>query len=553
MSDFLSNILDKFIKKSGLNKKYIEKTKELLENKDLDYIIYEDDLVADTWKELYVESYKSLLKEKFYLSVGEYILEGHYDQLSNKNIILLLLSHLNPKSIYKIIQYIYPLLDDQVKYIFNYKYIVCLFMCFELKEDNQKIIENKDYAGLSLIINEYHELIDKLICDKIILNQLFIYQDKQNQDKPNQNKPNQNKTNIYEKLSIYDLFVYSSYIKESYHSSLILLKIILDKLSGMSNDQYQLFNNCKVNIDSLDFLSEEICSKNLDTIDHIANKSYSTEKNNYYNTPLFYINKLHFYMSKNNAIPDYKLYFHNINQYIDIFYSQIFTYNHNTYFRFDDYNIDDYTNLIRDVVNIDNEYFYKYFIESFKFSNITPIDKIHFFNIIFRSIYLKLNKYNRESVKYICDSDKYYIVINKKHFSLERNKYLSDIQNYLEVIPSFVSEFIISEIRNFIHVEYPKIKKLEKYSEHNKCVICLNEFDCVIDQITKESVDKIICIGCNNLFHESCINSMYKNHIDNCPICVKPILSTLLTFSQIRYNLFNDILVRFDNYKSIKK
>ncbi len=524
----LQNILSKFVKKTNLTWKQIKKTKELLVDKDLDFIIEEYKTIESTWDHLPNECNKFLLLEKFYESVGEYILDSNYDKLNEKILIILLFGHIQPKLIYKIIKYIYPISDKHVKTTFNYRYIVYISLVLETKYDVELLLENKDYDGLGLITNEYYEFISKLIEDEIILNSLYPI--------------NVQTDNVYRNISIYDLFVHSSYINESYHTSMLWLKIILEKLPNLDNNEYYIFNHEPVNIKSLDLLSDIVSDKNSQFINTIIKEYNSRLDDDYYNTFLFYLNKLYFYMRKRDVVSKYKLDFKEIKYYIEYYYNWIFILRPIDIFRLDNTYINNNYTLICDVVNVDQDSLYKFFIRCFNESvNLNPIEKQYIILMWTRTIYYKLGKHN-SIINYNIDNDEYYILVGKKkEMIIPKLEYLSDINIYLNEVDVYVSDFIIEQIENFVLHDYNKIKELENTIKDKTCAICLDEVD--------NPNDRIVCIECKHLFHESCMNQMYKQNIDDCSICQRPILSVLLTYSSNRYELFSNILTKHKNQK----
>ncbi len=545
----LRNILNKFKKKTNLTEKYIKKTKELLEGKDLDYIISEEKEIAKTWVIHPIESYEDLLKEKFYESVGEYILEGNYDKLSEKILIILLFGHIQPKLIYQIIKYVYPLSDQNVKSIFNYRYIVYINLALEIKSDVNKLLDNKDYDGLDLKTNEYYELANNLINDGIILNNLYPV--------------NIDQKSAYKNMSIYDLFVHASYICENYHTSLLWLKIILDKLPSITDNEYFIFNNEPVNINSLDLLADIVTERNSKYINLII-REYNKRKDDYYNTFIFYLNKLYYYMKKRNVLDKYKLNHKDIKYYIDKYYSEIFVLRPINIKRLDLNCIHEYTSLINDVVNIGHHNLYEFFLRCFNESkNLNPIQKIYVILIWTRSIYLHLDKYN-SILSFDILSNEYYVMIDKKKIIISKEEYLTDIISYLNDVDVYITDFIMEQIENFVTQDYYEIKlkqnTINEIQDKNiKCVVCLDNID-NIDNIENTDIDNnlikitnsndlIKCINCKNIFHESCINKMFLLNQDYCPICQKPVLNVLLTYSDIKYNFFNDILKKHKENK----
>ncbi len=521
----LANIFNKFLKKTNLSDKYFEKTKEFIQDKDLDYIIINYTKIEKTWSENPIELDSDLLKEKFYESVGEYILEGNYDVLNEKHSIILLFTHIKPKLIYTIIKYVYPLSDKSIKSIYNYRYIVSIYLILEVKPQIVKFLENKDYEGLGLITTEYYELANKLIEDGIILNTLY---------------PKLNESSHYKNLSIYDLFVHSSYVTENFHTSLLWLKIIFNQLVNLSPDEYFIFNDLPVNIKSLELLTQIVSDKNSKTIDHIIDES-DTNTSDYFNKFIYYLNKLYYYMKKRSVLDKYILNFKKLDYYIDYYYTQIFASRPNDIIKLDNINVNDNVNFIFDTVTIGHNELTKFFIKCFEQSiDLIAIEKIYIIMIWTRRIYHKLGKYN-SIVSYNIKSNEYSVKIGIKYQVISREEYLSDIQLYLDEVDVYISDFIIGNIQNFIEKDYLEIKALESVNKFKKCAVCL-------DQVEIPS-DRIVCIGCKNIFHETCINHLFEQGFNNCPICDEPILSVLLTFSEIKYNFFNDILIGYKNKK----
>jgi hypothetical protein len=523
----LTNIFNKFLKKTNLGKKYIKKTRELLEGKNLDYIISEEKLIAKTLEQYPIESCEDLIKEKFYESVGEYILEGNYDKLSEKILIILLFGHIQPNLIYQIIKYVYPISEQPIKSTFNYRYIVYINLALEIKHDVNRLLDNQDYEGLGLLTNEYYNMAIKLIDEGIILNSLYPI--------------NIDSNSNYRNVSIYDLFVHSSYITENYHTTMLWLKIILDKLPKLTDNEYYIFNNAPVNIRSLDLLADIVTDKNSKYIDLII-KEHKSRQDDYFNTFIFYLNKLYFYMKKRGVLNKYKLDFKEIKYYIEYYYNTIFISRPIDILRLDDIYINNNYTLVSDVVNMDQDSFYKFFIKCFNESvNLNLIEKIYIILMWTRTIYYKLDKYNC-IINYDIETKEYYISKNKKDkIVVKKEDYISDIITYLNEVDVYVSDFIIEQIENFVLHDYDKIKGMEENIQEKTCTICLDEAD--------NPDDRIVCIECKHLFHETCINQMYKQNIDNCPICQNPILNVLLTHSTIKYNLFSNILAKYKENK----
>ncbi len=521
----LANIFEKFLKKINLSDNYFEQTKELLKDKDLDYILMNDTKIEKTWSENPIKLDSFLLKEKFYESVGEYIIEGNYGLLNEKHSIILLFTHIKPKLIYTIIKYVYPLSNKTIKSIYNYRYIVSIYLILQVKPEIVKFQENKDYEGLGLATTEYYELVYKLIEDGIILNTLY---------------PKLNDQSDYKNLSIYDLFVHSSYVTENFHSSLLWLKIIFNQIEKLSPDEYFIFNDLPVNIKALDLLTRIVSDKNSKTIEHIIRES-NENTSDYFNKFIYYLNKLYYYMKKRGVLDKYILNFKKLDYYINYYYTQIFALRTNEFIKLDNINVNDNVSFINDMVTIDHNELYKFFIECFEKSvELTPIEKIYIIMIWTRGIYHKLGKYN-SLVVFTVKTNEYSVKIGKQEKVISREEYLSDIQLYLDEVDIFVSDFIINQIENFIEKDYLEIKAQESVNIFKKCAVCMDEVE--------TPLDRIVCINCKNIFHESCINHLYEQFFNNCQICDEPILSVLLTFSEIKYNLFRDILIGYKNKK----
>ena len=79
------------------------------------------------------------------------------------------------------------------------------------------------------------------------------------------------------------------------------------------------------------------------------------------------------------------------------------------------------------------------------------------------------------------------------------------------------------------------MKQKYNHCTDKSCSICLEDVD---------DKNMNICYFCNKIFHDSCINELWKKNHDHCPLCRKYINSSFYTYSQMRYDLVKSILER---------
>ena len=71
---------------------------------------------------------------------------------------------------------------------------------------------------------------------------------------------------------------------------------------------------------------------------------------------------------------------------------------------------------------------------------------------------------------------------------------------------------IMMNIKQFVLYDYVEMVQKCNSCQDKSCSICLEE-------VTNTNIN--ICYYCNKVFHDSCINEVWKNGHDECPLCRK--------------------------------
>ena len=332
------------------------------------------------------------------------------------------------------------------------------------------------------------------------------------------------------------MFVHSSYVLEKYNVSIIFLRLIIDLMEELDVEKLIDFYNTSVNINSLYTLYENIDSTNFEYIDNIGGAEKDT--NIYANKPMYFINKMYIYMKAKHILTKYTVENKNIIYYLEYYYENILTKNNNYYFVLDNNFIpDESVYIIGDLFRINNNEFYKLFINSFNKSiNLSKSTKVFMLTIWFRYIYYVINKCTRDPVTCEIKTNTYYI----KNKIIPRSDYITDIVlylNYTKQAQPYVHEFLIENIKQFVLVDYDEMISKCNSRENKICSICLDNVENVNDMN--------ICLHCNNLFHDSCINQVCRHGHNYCPLCRKNINSCFYTYLTVRYEFMKDILDRY--------
>lgn len=471
------------------------------------------------------ESYQdnqTLFRSIFYENVSDYIMKNNFHSIKNIKVIFILFSYISPNKMYLLIQYLYPLLDDNNKDYFHYEMLIIIYTVMINKSELNNL--------------EYYELLNNLYKEKIIQNPLY-----------SKNEEKEDEDYIY--ISLFDFFVHASYICEDCNVSLIFMKLMLNVLELFDNDTLMNFYSTSVNLDSLNTLYENIYQKNEDYIDMIERDE--KKSNIYVNTFSYFVDKLFIYIKKHNDISKYILNTNkqqvggeNINDLIHYYYSKILygeNRKDNNYLKMDiNFNSNESSKIIGDLFRVNNPIKYKIFIDSFnKSDNLSPISKNFMIIIWFRFIYFKINKYINQHVIHDTIKNKYYIKECNREVILERSTYINDIITYMNKIRSAVSgeeyiyDFLVENIRQFVLYDYEHMRNKCKNCTDKNCSICL-------DEVNSDNIN--ICYYCNKVFHDSCINELWRNNHDDCPLCRRAINNCFYTFSNTRYEFFKDIL-----------
>ncbi len=461
-------------------------------------------------EDLYINAY--------YECVSSYIMKNNFNSIKNIKNIFMIFPYLTPSKIDELITYLYPLIKDDLQNYFNYELIIILYT----------IIMHKDISNESNLYEQYYELFNNLYEKKIIKNP--IYSTKEEKE-----------CETYNRASIFDIFVHASYISESYKISLIFLKLIINEMGKMSNEILNDFHTNSVNIDILYTLHDNINNINLKYINIIKNDE--KEDNIYINNITFFVAKMFAYMKMDEVINNYTLYNENVTYYTNIYFNNMLKCNSKFLDLNKNFNPNEFVYIIGDLFRMNNNDFYELFLNLYNEStNISKPTKVFILNIWFRYIYYILNKNNNLAISYDSKSDKYYIntkIYGKK--MILRTDYMNDIKSYMEHIyeyQNFIYNFLVSKMNEFLNIDYPEMIQLCNSCTDRSCVICLENV---------ENVNMNICFVCKKIFHESCVNQVWKSGHDNCPLCRKYINSTFYTFPQLRYNFIKDILEKINN------
>ena len=471
--------------------------------------------------EVYEEK-QILFRSIFYENVSDYIMKNNFHSIKNIKVIFILFSYISPNKMYLLIQYLYPLLDDNNKDYFHYEMLIIIYTVMINKSELNNL--------------EYYELLNNLYKEKIIQNPLYS----KNEEKEDED---------YTYISLFDFFVHASYICEDCNVSIIFMKLMLNVLESLDNDKLMNFYSTSVNLDSLYTLYENIYQKNEYYIDMIERDE--KKSNIYVNTFSYFVDKLFIYIKKHNDISKYILNTNgqqiggeNINDLIDYYYSKILygeNRKDNNYLKMDiNFNSIESSKIIGDLFRVNNPIKYKIFIDSFnKSDNLSPISKDFMIIIWFRFIYFKINKYKNQHVIHDTIKNKYYIKECNREVILERSTYINDIITYMNKMrvtrdgEEYIYDFLIENIRQFVLYDYDNMR--------NKCYSCIDKSCSIcLDEVNSDNIN--ICYYCNKVFHDSCINELWRNNHDDCPLCRRAINNCFYTFSKTRYEFFKDIL-----------
>ncbi len=511
MNENQIEIYEIFVAKCTLhNIKYDDENyniKKLVLDSTIDELILKYDTMIN-YTEIF-DVNEDLFLSAFYESVSNYIMNNNFDSITNAKYVLPIFPYLSQTTMYELTIYLYLNSSPDIQEYFNYELINILYA----------IMINKEMIDC----NSYYELISKLFNNAIIKNPLHSTKEEQKQED-------------YKLISLFDMFVHSSYVLEKYNVSIIFLRLIIDQMEKLDVAKFINFHNTSVNMNSLYTLYENINSNNYEYIENIGDIEKDT--NIYANKPMYFINKMYTYMKTKKILSKYKVDGKNTIYYLEYYYENILTKDKNYYFVMDNNFIpDESVYIIGDLFRINNNGFYKLFIDSFnKSTNISKSTKVFMLTIWLRYIYYIINKCTRDPVTCDIKTNTYYI--NKKEIS--RINYINDIVLYLNYIKDslpYVHEFLIENIKQFVLVDYDEMITKCNSREDKTCSICLDN----VDNISNMN----ICLQCNNLFHDSCINQVCRHGHNYCPLCRKNINSCFYTYLTVRYEFMKDILDRY--------
>ncbi len=510
MNENQIEIYENFVKKCTFhNIKYDDENyniKKLVLDSTIDELILKYNTMINYSEILDVK--EDLFLSAFYESISNYIINNNFNSITNAKYVLPIFPYLSQTTMYELTIYLYSNASSDIQEYFNYELITILYAIMI----NKEMIDN----------DNYYKLLTKLY-NIVIKNQLYSTKKEQKQEE-------------YSRISLFDMFVHSSYVLEKYHVSIIFLRLIIDLMEKLDAEKLIDFYNTSVNINSLYTLYENIDSTNFEYIDNIGNTEKDT--NIYANKPMFFINKMYIYVKAKNILTQYTVENKNIIYYLEYYYENILIKNNNYYFVLDNNFIpDESVYIIGDLFRINNCLFYKLFINSFNKSTIlSKSTKVFMLTIWLRYIYYVINKCTRDPVTCDIKTNTYYI----KNKNLFRSDYINDIilyLNYIKEAQSYVHEFLIENIKQFVLVDYDEMISKCNSCENKTCSICLDNVENISDMN--------ICLHCNNLFHDSCINQVCRHGHNYCPLCRKNINSSFYTYSTIRYEFMKDILDRY--------
>ncbi len=455
---------------------------------------------------------QELFMTGFYESVSNYIMRSNFHTISNIKNIFVIFPYLSTTNMYELITYLYPLITPIVQEYFHYELLNILYA----------IMINKE----GLKYDNYYELLNKLYTN-IIKNPLYsTKEEKERED--------------YNCISLFDIFVHVSYVLEKYDVSLIFLKLILDQMEHMKNEEFVDFCSTSVNIDTLYTLYENIDQTNLQYIENIQNDEKET--NIYANTITYFIVKLYLYTKARNLNNVYKICNKNITYYVNYYFENVLCSESRKdihYFNMDSNFIpDESVHIIGDLFRVNNDKFYELFIDSFNKSiHISKSTKVFMLNIWMRYIYYIINKYSKHPVS--CDVKTQHYFIGKK--TILRTDYINDIVRYLHYVKENqqnVYDFLMENMKQFVYYDYDEMIQKCNHCEDKSCSICLDN----IEDIKNMN----ICLYCNKVFHDSCIIQLWRSGNNHCPLCRRNINASFYTYVQVRYDFIKDILDAHD-------
>ncbi len=451
----------------------------------------------------------------FYESVSDFIMKNNFSTITNIKNIFVIFPYLSPNKTYELITYLYPLVTSTIQEYFHYELIIILYT----------IMVHKEKTYMSNMNDDYYVILDKLY-GSIFKNPVYSTKEEKEDDE-------------YMCISLFDFFVHISYVNERYDISLIFLKLILNQMEKMSNEEFMNFHSTSVNIDSLYTLYENV---NGIGFTYIKNMEKDEKDSNIYkNKIMYFMNNMFSYMKKKNVTEIYKLEDKNITYYMSYYFEHIL-YNsskkENHYLVMNnDFDPSESVYIIGDLFRVNNSTFYQLYIDSFdKSINMSQPTKVFILNVWMRYIYYVLNKNNNLPVVYDDNIKKYYVNVNNDKKIILRSDYINDIVLYINCTKELqqnVYEFLVENIKQFVLYDYEEMIKKCNSCEDKNCSICLENV---------ESTNMNICLFCNKLFHDSCIIQVWKNGHDHCPLCRRNINVSHYTFSQLRYDFFKDVL-----------
>ncbi len=462
---------------------------------------------------------KKLFCKLYYENVCDYIMKNNFQSIKKIENIYILFSYVNPKKIYELIIYLNPLLSN--KNSFNKLLLILYTIMINKSNKNENIID-------------YYELIDNLYKENIIKNPLYE-EEKDEEDEEDEEEENK----IY--ISLFDFFVHASYIYENSEISLFFLKLILNQLKSLNNEDLVHFYSIQVNMNNLDILYN-VCEKNISYLNMIE-KRY--KKNNIYtNTFSYFVAKLLIHMKKYNLVSKYVINNESIIDLVNYYYDNILYSEErksNNYLKINiNFDPSESVEILSDLFKINNVNNYMIFIDSYNKSNdLTPVGKVFILIGWFRFIYFKINKNNDLIVTYNSETNKYYLKKSKNSLiELDYDEFMNDILSYMNQIyesNNNIYEFLVENMKQFVYNDYDIMKEKCIDCKDKNCSICL-------DEVNNNNMN--ICYFCNKIFHDSCINELWKMGHDNCPLCRKAINSSFYTYSHMRYDLLKNILER---------
>ncbi len=463
-----------------------------------------------------VKEKQELFMNSFYESVSDFIMKNNFSTISNIKNVFVIFQYLSPYKIYELITYLYPLVTSSIQEYFHYKLIIMLYTIMIHKKNND----------MNNIWDEYYIILNKLY-GTIFKNPVYSTKEEKEDDE-------------YNRISLFDIFVHISYVNENYDISLIFLKLILNQMEKMSNEEFMNFHSTSVNIDSLYTLYENANNVGLK---YIQNMEKNEKDNNIYkNKIMYFINNLFSYMKMKNVIHLHTLENKNISDYITYYFEQIISKKENHYFVMNtNFDPSESLYIIGDLFRVNNNTFYQIYIDSFDRSvYMSKPTKVCILSIWFRYIYYILNKNNNLPIIYDNRYKQYYVNINNSKKIILRTDYIHDIvsyMNYTKESQRNIYDFLIKNIKQFVLYDYDEMIEKCNRCEYKNCSICLENI---------EFTNMNICLFCNKLIHDSCIIQVWENGHDHCPLCRRNINVSHYTFSQIRYAFFKDVLDKMD-------